>query len=314
MCCVWEKVDDMPRIPDEWLKNIYLYPTKEDAASDTTTGGSGFLVCIRSIETGNQYIYAVTNRHVIDRGKSPVIRLNKLNGESDVLELSESNWIFHPYGDDVAVCLLESPDTENISWISREQILTKEMLEITNVGLGDNVCMAGRFKHLPGETVLRFGNIATAETVMIRDETRNLSQESFVVEMRSLPGFSGSPVIVYGYIRLEHRPKVPSDHPLRHNSTWLLGIDWCHIHHEEPVRNGEGDEKGHPMKDKSYVQSNSGMAGVVPAWKLVELLDSEDFVMDRKKRDKSAQRKQTSITLDVEQSEEPKPFTKEDGD
>jgi hypothetical protein len=50
---------------------------------------------------------------------------------------------------------------------------------------------------------------------------------------------------------------------------WLLGIDYCHIQRDEPLRHKKTNERNPDW----VTRSNTGMMGVVPAWKLAEILD-----------------------------------------
>src|SRR5450755_4529061 len=94
----------MPRIPDEYLYcTIYLYESSHAAESGTKSGGTGFLVGIPSAVSGN-HIYAVTNRHVVERGNSPVIRLNSVDGGIATLDLVKSDWEYHDEWGDLAIC------------------------------------------------------------------------------------------------------------------------------------------------------------------------------------------------------------------
>jgi hypothetical protein len=195
---VWKK--PVPRIPDDTLDSvIYLYPSVADAESGEKVGGTGFLVGIPSeVHEGVTYQYAVTNSHVIREGNSPVIRLNTQDGATDVLELSRDDWVHHQYGDDLAVCPLEfSLDTHKFSLLARDWFLTKEEMDEYDIGPGDDVFMAGRFVQHEGRQrntpVVRFGNLSMMPYEPVTN-MRGIKQESFIVEMRSLSGFSGSPV------------------------------------------------------------------------------------------------------------------------
>jgi hypothetical protein len=116
-----------------------------------------------------------------------------------------------------------------------------------------------------------------------------LSQVSFLVEARSLPGSSGSPVFVYypvvrGEGRssiafaeadfLRQRERVPRLHPLGSQGPVLLGVDWAHLHNYSPVL----DENKDPVGDGWQVKMNTGMMCVVPAWKILEILDLPELV------------------------------------
>ena len=119
------------------------------------------------------------------------------------------------------------------------------------------------------------------------------SQESFLVEMRSLPGYSGSAVYVYSPNSMNDMSKVRggqnmSDlsefnlfgkeaqtsvdlmmNKLAPKGPYLLGIDWCHLNNICTVLN-----RGNQPSEGLYVSMNSGMAGVVPAWKIAETINA----------------------------------------
>jgi hypothetical protein len=104
----------------------------------------------------------------------------------------------------------------------------------------------GKFKNLP---VVRFGNIAMMPSEHILQwEREDHLQESFLVDMRSISGFSGSPVLSYS-------PQISND-DLSHTlgaimergtyghidigigSPQLLGIDWGRMLTNKDVRIG----------------------------------------------------------------------------
>lgn len=131
---------------------------------------------------------------------------------------------------------------------------------------------------------VRFGNISMMP--MLVEHPRGIKQESFVVESRSLSGHSGSPVFVY-----DVRKK---------GEVWLLGVDWGHHRTYEKVREG-GTKK--PVSEGYVVRSNSGMMNVVPAWKVQDLLNQDEFTMKRKEVDERVANEkaaETTAELDVE--------------
>ena len=123
---------------------------------------------------------------------------------------------------------------------------------------------------------------------------RGYTVESFLVETRSLSGFSGSPVFVYHTL---HTP-YPSDFPDREEGIWLLGVDWGHLPIFENVK--EKNRKD-DVPEGWVVESNSGQMAVTPAWKLQELLDTEDLAVSRKQADDelSKRRDDSPIVLDM---------------
>src|SRR5262249_10550832 len=64
---------------------------------------------------------------------------------------------------------------------------------------------------------------------------------------------------------------------------WLMGVDWCHINDYVDAKDPQGNKL--PFR----VRSNSGMMGVVPIWKLEELLSRDDVKAHRMKNKRAAQ-------------------------
>ena len=138
----------------------------------------------------------------------------------------------------------------------------------------------GRQRNIP---TVRFGDISMMPWEPILNQ-RGLMQESFLVEMRSLSGYSGSPV----FVTVDGYTPRPVAHkggeiPMEGGGTWLLGIDWGHLRTYGKVVSEK--DKQTPIEEDWVVPSNSGQAMVVPAWKLRELLDQEELVVRRKQLD-----------------------------
>ena len=274
----------LPRINVEFLNSvIYLYASSSDANDGRSSGGSGFIVGVPSIAiSGIAYAFAVTNRHVIDGGAS-VIRLNTKDGKTRTQETDERDWLCHPDGTDLAVLPLEIDQAiDDIHFISTKHFAHKDIIEALDIGPGDEVFVVGRFinhegrqKNLPSA---RFGHIAQManEPIVYRGQ----QQESFIVEARSIGGYSGSPVFIYIEPKgmLAGR-RVDMSRPPPQNDggfgPWMLGIDWCHLLDWSPVC----DASGQPLNAKlagpwdQQVKTNTGMMGVIPSWKLMEILE-----------------------------------------
>ena len=86
---------------------------------------------------------------------------------------------------------------------------------------------------------------------------------------------------------------------------YFLGVNWCHLNTRERVI----DDEGEPLFDELFVNANTGMAGVIPAWKLRELLESEKVKMSRDNKIRQ-EYKPSTVTLDST-SREPE-FTKQE--
>jgi hypothetical protein len=117
-----------------------------------------------------------------------------------------------------------------------------------------------------------------------------------LVEHRSLPGYSGSPVFIVLDPTLPRPPMwmSPFDstyHRARHGP-WLLGIDSFHMHHYEKVLK---DDQSTPAEPRQWVRANAGMAGVIPAWRLLSLLNCDDLQLQREKDDREITQKRTEL-------------------
>ncbi len=151
-------------------------------------------------------------------------------------------------------------------------------------GPGDEAALIGRLITHDGrqqnKPVVRFGNIAMlpdpAEPI---DLGGGRTQLGFLVECRSLSGFSGSPVLAY------LSPQRPSGMTLigTGGRPVLLGIDCAHLPFWSPVC--ERQDRGTAIRDM-WVETNSGIAVVVPAWRLAALLNEPHLVRDREEEDR----------------------------
>lgn len=281
----------MSRIDDPILNSvIYLYPSREAAEDGEARGGTGFLASIPANEDGRVFIYAVTNSHVVNgaEGTSPVIRLNGFKGFT-IVPLNAADWVHHPDGDDVAVYgPMHLPDT-TYDCIPTSWFITPNVITLHEIGPGDETFMVGRFSVHEGRSrnlpTVRFGNISMMNHEPV-EHHRGIRQESFLVEARSLGGYSGSPV----FVRIPSDSIRPQDRrspnryaavvgfgPPSEMGPWLLGIDYGHLPLFEKVRGADGK----PAPEALSVRSNSGVMGVVPAWRILELLNSPELARDR---------------------------------
>jgi len=277
----WEP--SMPRIPDGALSQIvYLYPSVKDAESGSSVGGSGFLVTIpTTIIPGTGFLFAVTNAHVIENGNT-VVRLNTKDGKFDTFDFTENDWILHHDKDDVAICNMPTlnPDLHTFTEIDADTLLKRHEITAYNVGPGDDAFVVGRFVNSQGKLrnipAVRFGNIAQMPIEPIEQKRvfGKFQQESFLVEARSISGYSGSPVFL---ILHAAQSRQLEGLRLRTDVFRLLGVQWGYIQDWEPVC----DKAGRPVDTGLNVKLNTGMMGVVPAWKLMELLMRDDIVAAR---------------------------------
>jgi hypothetical protein len=280
----------MPRIfPPFLLCVFYIYPSEQDAYDSSEDGATGFFYGEKSeVDPNFPHLYAVTNRHVVFRDgmEEPVLRINTKDGKYKTFQTDSSNWIGHPNGDDIAICPISfDVSLYEIDFFERGIIMEDEFLEKFNVGAGDDIVMVGRFRTHAGKKknlpTVRYGNIAAMNEEPVYNPFTKAMQESYIVEMRSMSGYSGSPVIL----------EIPMTsqrwrHPEYPEQTWvtgfdsyhgLLGINWGQIVYSEKAKDQYGQEL--------IIEMDSAMAGVVPVSKLMDLIDSEEMIEMRKEKD-----------------------------
>lgn len=266
----------MTRLPDDFLKTVvFLYPSHEDASQGRKTGGTGFLVSIMSEAVEGHYYYAITNRHVIEGG-STTVRVNRSDGSSEIIDSNETEWTLSETHDLAAIQFAPNGTPFDIKYIGQEHFLDEATHAGLNVGVGDEIFVAGRLAGADGtvinQPIYRFGRLAANGTRIVD------GQESFLAEARSIEGLSGAPVFL-GINGMYIRPGVLA--PARSRS-WLLGVQWGFVHDEAPVFYKGQDQATH------IVKLNTGIMTVVPAWRLWSLLQSEPLVANRKAGDEIA--------------------------
>ena len=226
--------------------------------------------------------------------------------------------MFIPNGPDLAAIRLQFNDQiPNVASIPTTLFLDKNA---TRIGVGEDVFMIGLFvdhngisKNVPSA---RFGNIS-----LLPNEMAKIPQEtgyngvSYIIDMHSRSGFSGSPVYVYrtfgndlttfdsefesiemelgelelspsrlgrsslgatshfgGQVR-SHRGKLRT-----RNFMKLLGIHWGQFPELWELKGGPSifkESSRSLVKNGAHIEGVSGMTCVIPAWQILELLNSK---------------------------------------
>ncbi len=301
----------MPRIPDRVIQSVFfLYKSREDAEAGKDPGGTGFVLGAGlthlSVSDGPAF-YGVTNWHVACQSGYSVIRLNTADGGADIREYGPEDWHFIPRGPDVAVVPLELESRyPNVApHVHVAQCVPKGGWSIgrdDNPSVGDDVFMLGLFVDHKGLTTnvpsARFGNVSMLPSPSAPiEQLTGYMGESYVVDMHSRTGFSGSPVFLFrtfgsdlttsshkiarltvddrSYARgsIEHFDVTNARAELR-TLFYFLGIHWGQFPERWDLREGPLEEnRPIAITDGSYVRGFSGMTLVVPAWDIVEVLN-----------------------------------------
>jgi hypothetical protein len=310
------------RIADGFLDcAVYIYPSEAAAEAGDHIGGSGFIIGYPINPAPWIEMYIVTNRHLV-ANRDAFLRFNTKLGKTEIKPAPKDSWVSHPNGDDVAVCAFgESMDEYRYNHIDSTQFMTPEIQQKEDIGIGDEVFMVGRFINHEGKQLnhpaLRYGNIAMMTSEPIKDERAGIEQQSYIIECRSMGGYSGSPVFVTTMPL--HMARARRENTVRTfpRGPWLLGINWCHIHHRVPTKVASCDtfvltEPQQVQPGGEYVYENTGMAGVVPVSKLIELLESDEVKEQRRESEKELARELASESMvALDSADEPMQTTPE---
>lgn len=269
----------MSRIHDEYLDCVfYLYPDEESAKHGHPGGGCGFLVSVPfESRTDKLFLYAVTNRHVIEKtgGGCPFIRFNTKGGGAKVYHLAWHNWTCHKCNDVAVVNIVLDPNEFIFKCVGRSDFITQDLIKEYGIGPGDDVFLVGRLITSGGRQrntpSARFGNISLMPIEPVNHETLG-EVEAFQCELKSISGFSGSPV----FVRPSDQRADGSIHIGAGIGPWLLGVDWGHSFDREYL-----NKDGKTSKTE-FVRRNTGITSVAPAWAIRDLLDYPELKAQRK--------------------------------
>jgi hypothetical protein len=202
-------------VPDEVRQCVLFLGTKEPGTGAFQPRATAFIVTIH--QGGRGFRFLVTAEHNIvaasKRGLQIHIRSNLISGGVREDSWATARWYSHPNAGttDVAVSTIDfHPDEEFRSIVLRTDnpaltsghglAGTAEVLEESNLGIGDEVFITGLFRSHFGKQrnvpIIRVGNLA-----MIRGEpvaTKYCGEtDAYLVEARSIGGLSGSPVFIH---------------------------------------------------------------------------------------------------------------------
>ena len=197
----------MPRL-NPLLKNSVFFLFGLNPATGKVEGpvGSGVIVGLPRTDlevNGPRHAYAVTARHVVESGGS-MPRINVMNGDSRLLDFDPGEWTYHPAGDDIAAIDITDHirSDDQLMVIPDNWLTVSGSIDFYNIGLGEDGFMLGLFAHVPGDkkniVSARFGNISLfgSDDLLIEHEDGG-KHPSHLFDIKSRPGYSGSPVFIY---------------------------------------------------------------------------------------------------------------------
>lgn len=266
--------------------------------------GTGFVVMMTAYEFGMPYV--VTAKHVLDQAAGPdesrdiQIRVNTKAGPVDYISTKPRSWHSHPehvqsgrHRKYVDVGVYSLADYKNWSRLDLEkysfscvfenEILTDKVIAGESINTGDEVAIPGLFlshfgtdKNIP---IVRIGNIAA-----MPDEPLPTSyglMDGYLIEMRSIGGISGSPVM----LNMTLRPPVKRSAPLplrgQIQPYYLIGL--VHGHYTITTQ-----EEWVFKTDQNVGDINAGVAIVVPVSKILETINQPNVFGEAQEMAKKA--------------------------
>ncbi len=311
---VGEESEQLMQVPDEIKKCVVFVGYKTQQKIEWR--GSAFCVSCPLTYQVNSSIkrhvdgsdtsyshYLVTAKHCIDAIKAQSIdgkvwiRINLRNGSVKPIETNVDDWKFHPTEEDSvdAAVLGWNPENEYdfVSIPVDDMIADDGFLKREIIGEGDEVFVTGLFtmhygskRNLP---IVRSGNIALMPKEKVRTTMFGgvrADMDAYLIEGRSIGGLSGSPVFVYLGLFRYSEGKIQKSVDNQPIFFWL-GL----IHGHWKIAQNEVDvimdmENTKEKKSEKVDELNMGIAIVVPAIKIAEILNRDDFVNMRKVEDK----------------------------
>lgn len=278
------------RVPDEVRQCVVfvgLPQTLKDGQQILSFKGTAFFIAIPSESIqGRSYIYLVTAGHVAMKleGSPFLVRANTKDGGSTLIRGDAVRWWYHPSDKsvDVAVIPWAPPEQVEYKQIPVALFLSDEIIRSKSIGTGDEVFITGLFVQHTGSRrnvpIVRMGNIAMMPSEPLATALGDM--EGYLIEARSIGGLSGSPAFVRETI------------PLGLGSFYLLGLMHGHWDIAPQKKNNA------VLMDKDTFGSvNMGIAIVIPAKKILEVLNQPELV-EMRRRGEEEIRSQTMPKLD----------------
>jgi hypothetical protein len=236
--------------------------------------------------------------------------LNKKDGEVEYRPVPQDDWTPHLNTDVAAIEIDFCEEQLDHTRILKEALFSLGDSSKPEINVGTELVMIGLFKKFHGQEhlqpVIRFGKISGMPDekvpLQLTPEGTEVLVEAYLIESLSWGGESGSPVFTYGLNQIFATPGVPMSLQLPR----VIGLLHGHYQMEEAV-----EFQPRECETSGTVNLNSGMAVVIPAHKILELLDYPDFLA---KRNRVLEESKKSVSVPKPDSDlgSDRPFTKQD--
>ena len=224
--------------------------------------GTGFFMEVKNQDTGDTAVYLLTAKHVLQQDDlttvrdSIILRLNRHDGQSrgNAVEVHlKGQRLFASSDESIDLAVVSfTPDSAVFDY---KALPSKLLAGNDEIQVGANVFFAAMFLEYQGdkrnEPIVRFGRVALIPKDKVKVSGRPL--HVYLIEANSYEGNSGAPIFAY----------LGSDQPVLKLAGVMVGA----FNLPETFRlSGEEEEK-------VLKYENLGIAAVVPAYKVHELLE-----------------------------------------
>ncbi|MDA2914118.1 serine protease [Acidobacteriia bacterium AH_259_A11_L15] len=288
-----------PRPITEAIKGsvVFLYGGFLDDGEPQTAFGTAFFVELpdERLGPGKVFCYLVTNKHVLQPKRKDGslailetlrLRINRRISESEVrfqfvqIPLPNTDgplrWYFHqePHVDLAVLPVCFDQDEYEHARIPTDLFVTDNILRSKQVNENDDFLFptlllqyAGYERNYP---LIRHGKISllTEEKIPIGREDPSANRSLYLVEATAFPGNSGSPV----FLKLGIRESPTGGGIEFGRAYYLLGVLEVFFPQQTQIAIGSAE---------TTINLNSGIAGVIPARYLRELLEQEELTILR---------------------------------
>jgi hypothetical protein len=320
----------MPRLNPRFKHSVFfLYARHPQSGKIVGPRGTGFLVGSESESDPytTDHVYAITCQHVAVTGGASIIRINTNDGNHRYIEPEPDDWQFIGGGDDLCAADITERFKEGdvASVIPERLLMRRDFISHEQVEIGEDGFMLGLFADHAGKkqnlVAARFGNLSllARDDEPIEQPNQN-RRPSHIFDLRSRPGFSGSPVFLYrtpaGDLRTaaeRGRDKLFKEQPLRgaqrpgmlgdalfeqmeiQENTFLvlLGVHTGQYPEKivaQKIKKTIGHVEDGTIRDGDKLKVPSSMTIVVPAWEIVNLLNQPFFLDLRHRRNEMKQK------------------------
>ena len=293
--------EQLMRLPDEVRECVIFVGCAMLGEDKPYIGATAFLLSTPFKAGGlreQRHKYAITANHTLveidrlaDEGlvvdNNVWLRIDLIDSESRWIPTDREQWISHPETDLAILPLSPVEVHENLIGVNdvllnrtiySESIADEYKVIDQKIGVGDEVVAVGLFSHHKGQgknlPMVRSGIIAGMPEEKVSTEDYG-DIDAYLVELRSIGGFSGSPVFVY--LGGPPFPIPTSNQSARvyermtqfdDRTFYLLGLLHGHWDIQE-------SQVGFDRRANLAEGIGTGMAIVVPATKISELLEDE---------------------------------------